>query len=504
MRTLNSAKNLASSLSITFITIILGFITRKIFVDSIGVEYLGLNGLLQNILGAMSLLESGFATSVVYNLYKPIAQNDHPRIIALLQLYRKVYRYIALGIFLCSIAIYPFINYFIKDADNLEYVSIVYFIFLFNSLISYFTAYKLSIINTNQKGYKLTTINLAYQIGLNLAKIAILYYTKNYILFLVIEAIFGLGYNYAIVLKANKLFPYIVTKIKYSVDSEVKKNIITNMKALFFHALGGYFMHSTDNIIISSFVGIAVVGLYSNYTLLIGIIKGLVNQVINSFSESVGNLIASESKDKVYNVFRVAFFINFIVVSIPVIIFYNTLTPFIDWWLGEEYELTHIVMCIILANFYIDNMRSSALIFKAKSGIFVQDRFTPLLQGIINLVLSLILVKYYGLAGVLIATGISILAIGFWQFPRLIYKNTFRQPLKKYFYHYALYSAVALIVIILSSNICNHIIIDSLFLKIIINTLISSLTAISIYYLFFRKSEQYNQLMYYIMSVIRK
>lgn len=86
MRTLNSAKNLVSSLAITFITIILGFITRKIFVDSIGVEYLGLNGLLQNILGAMSLIESGFATSVVYNLYKPIAQNDQPKIIALLQL----------------------------------------------------------------------------------------------------------------------------------------------------------------------------------------------------------------------------------------------------------------------------------------------------------------------------------------------------------------------------------------------------------------------------------
>ena len=151
MRTLNSAKNLVSSLAITFITIILGFITRKIFVDSIGVEYLGLNGLLQNILGAMSLIESGFATSVVYNLYKPIAQNDQPKIIALLQLYRKVYRYIAAGVFLCALAIYPFLKYLIKDAENLDYVSIVYFIFLFNSLIHYFTAYKLSIINTNQK-----------------------------------------------------------------------------------------------------------------------------------------------------------------------------------------------------------------------------------------------------------------------------------------------------------------------------------------------------------------
>lgn len=504
MRTLNSAKNLASSLSITLITIILGFITRKIFVDSIGVEYLGLNGLLQNILGAMSLIESGFATSVVYNLYKPIAQNDQPKIIALLQLYRKVYRYIAAGVFLCALAIYPFLKYLIKDAENLDYVSIVYFIFLFNSLIHYFTAYKLSIINTNQKGYKLTTINLSYQIGLNLAKIAILYYTKNYILFLVIETLFGLGYNYAIVRKANKLFPYIVTKIKYSVGSDVKKNIITNMKALFFHALGGYFMHSTDNIIISSFVGITIVGLYSNYTLLIGIIKGFAAQVLNSFSESVGNLIASESKEKVYNVFRIAFFINFIVVSIPVVIFYNTLTPFIDWWLGEEYELTHFVICIILINFYIDNMRSSALIFKTKSGIFVQDRFTPLIQGIINLVLSLILVKYLDLAGVLIATGISILSIGFWQFPRLIYKHTFNQPLKKYFYQYIHYSIVAILVIYISSHICKLVSTNYLFLNIIVNSLISILVATITYFLFFSKTAQYKELLNYIKSIIRK
>lgn len=504
MRTLNSAKNLVSTLAITFITIILGFITRKIFVDSIGVEYLGLNGLLQNILGAMSLIESGFATSVVYNLYKPIAENNYPKIIALLQLYRKVYRYIALGVFLCALAIFPFLEYFIKDADNLDYISIVYFIFLFNSLINYFTAYKLSIINTNQKGYKLTTLNIIYQIGLNLTKIAILYYTQNYILYLIIEALFGIGYNYAIVRKANKLFPYIVTKIKYSVEPDIKKNIITNMKALFFHALGGYFMHSTDNIIISSFVGIAVVGLYSNYTLLIGIIKGFVSQVLNSFSESVGNLIASESKEKIYNVFRITFFINFIVVSIPVIIFYNTLTPFIDWWLGKEYELSNLVLCIILINFYIDNMRNSALIFKVKSGIFVQDRFTPLLQGAINLILSIILVKYLDLAGVLIATCISILSIGFWQFPRLIYKHTFKQPLRKYFSQYAYYSIVALFAIFISNRICTLITTNYLLLNIIINSLISLVVAIIIYTIFFRKSAQYRELLYYIKSVINK
>lgn len=504
MRTLNSAKNLASSLLISFISIVLGFVTRKFFVDTIGIEYLGLNGLLQNILGVMTLLEGGFAGSVVYNLYKPIAQDNRPKIIALLQLYRKVYRYIALAVFICGLSIYPFIGYFIKDAHNLDYVSFVYFIFLLNSLIQYFTAYKWSIINANQKNYKLTTINIIYQIGLSLTKIAILYYTQNYILFLVIEFLFGIGYNIAVVRKANELFPYITTKEKYYVDADTKSNIITNMKAIFFHALGGYFMHSTDNIIISSFVGIAIVGLYSNYTLLIGTIKGFVNQVLNSFSESVGNLIASESSEKVYQVFRTVFFVNFIVVSIPVIIFYNTLTPFVDWWLGKEYELSHFVLCVILFNFYIDNMRSSALTFKVKSGIFVQDRFTPLLQGVINLILSLVFVKYFDLAGVLIATGISILSIGFWQFPRLIYKHTFKQPLRKYFIKYAQYTTIALIVIFISNNLCNLVSIDILMLKIVINAIISLVIVTITYYLFFRKTDSYSELLLYVKAILKK
>ena len=164
--------------------ILLGFITRKIFVDNIGVQYLGLNGLLKNILGIMTLLEGGFATSVVYNMYKPLAQDDRPKILALLQLYRRVYRWIALGVVLFGVCLYPFLGYFLKDAEDLDYVGVVYFIFLFNSVINYFSAYKWSLINASQQVYKLTTINLCYQIGVSLTKLAILYFTKNYILYL--------------------------------------------------------------------------------------------------------------------------------------------------------------------------------------------------------------------------------------------------------------------------------------------------------------------------------
>ncbi len=504
MRTLNSAKNLLSGLSISVITILLGFFTRKIFVDSIGVEYLGLNGLLQNVLGAMTIIESGFATSVVYNMYKPIANDDRPRIIALLQLYRKVYRYMALGVFVCAMAIYPFIGYFIKDAESLDYLSIVYLIFLFNSLIQYFTAYKQAIINASQKNYKLALINITYQIGLYVAKIFILFYTQNYILYLIVESLFGLGLNIAIVQKANRLFPYIRTKEKYVVEPDVKRNIVTNMKALFLSVLGGYFMHSTDNIIMSAYIGVAIVGLYSNYTLLVNTVNALVKQILNSYSESIGNLIAVESKDKIYSVFRTTFFVNFLVVSVPVVVLYNTITPFIEWWLGDEYELPYVTVCIILFNFYVDMMRSSALTFKFKSGIFVPDRFTTLLQGLLNLVLSIWFVRYWGISGVLAATGISIISIGFWQWPRLIYKHTFGQPLWNYFRTYLMYTIVGLIALVMSSMVCNMCEIENRLLCAISFGFVTIIITLTIYFVAFHRTFPYKELQHYVRTIIRR
>lgn len=501
MRTLNSAKNLASSLGLSILMIVMGFVTRKIFVDNVGVEYLGLNGLLQNVLGIMTLLEGGFAASVVYNMYKPLAENDRPRILALLQLYRKVYRYIAGGVFLCGLAIYPFIGYIIKDAEGLSYVSVVYFIFLFNSLIQYFTAYKWSIINVSQKNYKLTVINLVYQLGLNIGKMAILYYTKNYILYLVVEALFGVGYNIAIVRKANQLFPYIVTKEKYTVEPEVKKKIMTNMKALIINSIGGYFMHSTDNIVISAFIGVGIIGLWSNYTLLTGTVNTFITQTLNSFSESVGHLIASESKQKVYDVFKTIFFVNFIVVSIPVILMWATLSPFISWWLGSEYELSPVMVGIVLINFYLGGMRSSALTFKVKSGIFVNDRWTPMLMGIINLGLSLLLVQWFGLSGVLAATSISIISIGLWQAPRLCYKYAFNQPLRKYFAHYGAYTAVGVAALFVSMWICSLVEIENKLLNVVWRGFSSLAVVVAVYWIAFRRTEPYLELMVYVKSL---
>lgn len=502
MRSVNSTKNLIASFSITLTITLLGFFTRKVFVDTIGIEYLGLNGLLQNILGAMSLLEGGFATSVVYNMYKPLAYDDRPKILALLQLYRKVYRYIALGIFIFALLLYPFLDFFIKDIDALSYVAVVYFIFVFNSLIRYFSAYKWSLINADQKQYKLVKINFSYQIGLYILKLFILYYTHNYILFLFIESVCGVWMNVAVIQKVNKLYPYVKTKVKYEVEPRVKRNIVRNMKALFLGSVGGYLSYSVDNIVLSSFIGIAIVGVYSNYTLLITAINSLVTQVINSSSESVGNLIATEKTEKVYETFKVLHLINYFIVAVVTVVLSNTLRPFMIWWLGEDFLLDNFTVWVILAYFYVNGMRFMVMTFKFKSGIFVYDQYTPFIQGIINLVLSLLFVKYIGVAGVLLATLVSVLCLGFWQVPYLLYKHKFKLPFIHYLIIYIKYLGLMFLAIFISRGLCHIIALETPFVAVLLNGCISAIVCMLLFAMCFYKDSSVKTLFSYCVVAL--
>ena len=142
MRVENSIKNIYINIITQIMVILLGFISRKIFIDTLGTEYLGINGLLTNVLSMLSLVECGIGTSIVYNLYKPLAENDKPKIIALVQLYKRIYTVLAILIFLLGMALYPFFNIFIKGEEKINYLFLVYLIFVIKNVISYLNAHK--------------------------------------------------------------------------------------------------------------------------------------------------------------------------------------------------------------------------------------------------------------------------------------------------------------------------------------------------------------------------
>ncbi|EHK2306083.1 lipopolysaccharide biosynthesis protein [Clostridium perfringens] len=494
MRIKKAIKNIATSIISQIVIIILGFVSRKVFIDNLGTEYLGINGLLTNILSMMVLIEGGIGISIVYNLYKPLAENNKEQIIALVNLYKKSYRVLALIILIISIFLYPFLNKIMKTDISAISIILVYSIFVIKNIVSYLNAYKWALINADQKGYILTINNLIFQIVTTISKIIILVLTKNYLLFLLIELIIFIIQNFVNTKTIRRIYPYLNDKVNVSLDSKTKNNINKNIRAMFLHNIGGYLVFSTDNILISSFINVSTVGLYSNYTMIIGQLSGLLSPVISGIGAGVGNLIATENEEKIYEIFKTTFFISFWIYSFATIFLYNLLEPFINWWIGEGYLLNKFVFLVVLLNFYINGMRSVIGTYKSKAGLFVQDKYMPALEGVVNLVMSLILIKYLGLVGVFLGTTISTLIIPFWNQPRIVYKELLKKSVSKYFITYLVYLMIMLGVGWITGNLCNLIVGGYSFTSLIVRGVVCVIIPNTIYFILFFNTREFQYL----------
>lgn len=504
MRTRNSIKNIYMSIITQIVIILLGFISRKVFINSLGTEYLGINGILTNVLSMLALVEGGIGGSIVYNLYKPLAEDDTKKVIALVQLYKKLYGILAIVILILSFATYPLVNKVINQGGSIPYIGIVYSIFVLKNMISYLNAHKWSLINADQKGYVLAKYNLAFNIITTLSKIIILQVTKNYILFLLVEIlIFTIQniYNGKIV---NRKYPYIKTKQKYRVDNEIKNNLVTNVKALFLHNIGGYCVFGTDNLLIGALINVKTVGLYSTYTMITGQMSSLITPILNGIGASVGNLIATESEEKIYKIFNVIYLINFWIYSLGVIFLYNLLEPFIDWWFGKGLLLDNITFIIILINFYLTGLRACINTFKSKAGIFVADKYVPLIEAFINLSVSYVLAKYIGLVGIFIGTTISTITVPLWTQSKLVYNEVFNKSVVEYLKKYILYGVITVIACVITTNICEYIVIGNEFISLVVKGIISISIPNIIYVIIFYKTDEFKYLFNLLRNIANK
>jgi O-antigen/teichoic acid export membrane protein len=494
MRTEQSIKNIFISIFSQLIIVALGFISRKVFLDSLGVNYLGVNGLLTNVLSMMALVEGGIGLSIVYNLYKPLAESDRKKVIALVQLYKKVYKILALITLLISLCLYPFLEHLMKEGESISNITIIYFLFVAKNIVSYLNAHKWSLINADQRGYVLVRMELFFQVTTTVAKILVLIATENYILYLLIEFFIYIIQNITNGIIVNKRYSYIKTKTKHSIDNDTKENLKKNVKALFLHNIGGFCVFGTDNILISSFVSIATVGLYSNYTMITQQLASLISPLLGGIGASVGNLIATESNEKNYSVFKIAYLMNFWIYSFSLIFLYNLLEPFINWWLGDGYLLDNVAFIFILINFYLNGMRTAISTFKNKAGLFVQDKYAPLFEGLINLVFSLVLVKYLGLTGIFLGTAISTLSTVFWTQPVIVYKNVFKRSVWSYFKSYSFYALLTIGTCFITTIACNNFVEGGNFIFLLLKGIICLVIPNSIYVIVFFKTAEFQYL----------
>lgn len=455
MRTKSSVKNLIYAFTGQAMGLIVSFIARIIFLKYLSGEYLGLNGLFTNLLTVLSLVELGVGPAMTFSLYKPLAENDKEKIKTLMYLYKKMYIAIGCIIMVIGLCVTPFLEFFIKEIPDIHNIRLIYILFLTNSVVSYFYSYKRSLIINDQKRYIATIYRYAFYFVLNIAQILILVTTQNYILFLIIQIIFTWMENYCISKKADKMYPYLNDEVTQELDEDTKLTIKRNIIAMVFHKIGAIIVDSSDNIILSKFVGLIAVGIYSNYTLVMQALVTIIDQVFNSIVASVGNLRVTETEEHIIRIFHVTFFMNFCIYGICSVCLLNVINPLIQWWLGEKYVYSIWITIALVIKFYIKGMRKAVLTFRDAAGVYWQDRYKPVAESIINIIVSIFLVQKVGVIGIFIGTIISSITTCFWIEPWVLYRVVFYKKVRDYFFRFFGYTIIMIIAATSSYFLCN-------------------------------------------------
>lgn len=462
MRTKNSIRNIASGIGGQVISQMINFINRTVFIYALGQEYLGVSGLFTNILSILSLAELGVGSAIIYSMYKPIAEDNKEKVKALMQLYAKSYRFIGVIVAAIGLILTLFLNLIIKDKPDIDHLYIIYWLFLLNSVSSYFFAYKRSIISASQMEYINIINDQKFNILRNLFQIISLVLVKNYILYLTIQVIFTWISNIWISKKANKMFPYLKEEVIEPLSTDEKRTISKNIFALLTQKIGSVAVNGTDNLLISTFVGLTQVGIASNYYMIVNMINSFMMPIFTGLTGSLGNLNASNDSEKSYEVYNTIWFVSFWIVSMCSICLYLLINPFITLWIGKEYLLEYNVVIIFVINFFISGMRKTNITYINTSGLFWKERYKPLFEAFINITVSIILLKQLGLIGVFLGTFISTLTTSFWVEPYIVYKYVFKKSIIHYIVQYIKYIAVLLGVGFVSEFITAFIVIDSL------------------------------------------
>jgi len=432
-RTVNSLKNIAFGYGGRILTLGLSFVSRTIFIQILGATYLGINGLFSTVLGLLSFTELGIGTALNYSLYKPVAEQDYPKIRALMRLYQKAYRYIALVITVLGLGLLPVIPYINPEIQEIPQVEVYYLIFLFNTVSTYFVSYKYGLVNAEQKNYILTNIDTVGTMFVTAMQMAALLLWQNFLVYLLVQSAFQLVQKIVTAVYLNQRYKDLLTGFRdEQVEDADKKRIVANTKALILERISSACIYQTDNILIGIFVSISMVGIASNYELLIMTGISFLNIAINGLIASCGNFIATKSPAEVEKLFDAVDFFGFVLFSIPTIICFVLMPDFITLWIGEDMLMEKNAFLLMALNACFVGQRSALMYFRVAGGLFVQGKYAALVQAIANMVISIAGAYWLGLAGIYLGTVLSGLVIMIWR-PIVMYKVLFHKSAQGYF-----------------------------------------------------------------------
>jgi O-antigen/teichoic acid export membrane protein len=440
MRLDSALKNVKSTMIVYIAKTILQFAVRMVFVRVLPIEYLGINGLFSNILAVLSLAELGIGPAIIFSLYKPLALGDSETVKSLMRLFKKTYISIGVVILILGVALTPWLDFFIQSRPDIDHLEWIYLLFVLDTGVSYFYSYKRNLLLADQKQFVANFYQGVFQVALGILQMIFLVVTQSFWPFIILKVLATFLENVMVARKADTLYPLLHSTAIRPLDSDIKQTIVRNVEAMIFHKVGGIAVFSTSNIIISKFVGLTAVGLYSNYYLIINSIQGISGQIFGSLTASVGNLVAVEGQEKKIAVFKILQFLTAWIAFYISIGLYVMFNPLIELWLGPAYVFADSIVFVMVLNFYLTYMRKGVETFKDAMGLFWNNRYMPIAETIINLSAGIYLVQKYDIVGALLAMTISTVLTCFWIEPYVVMRNGLAYPLKRYFAWYGVFT----------------------------------------------------------------
>ncbi|MDO4619592.1 MAG: lipopolysaccharide biosynthesis protein [Lachnospiraceae bacterium] len=436
-RAKKSARNIVYNMAYQILSILLKFISRTVFIRTLGVEYLGINGLFSEFLQLLSMADLGINTAMIFSLYKPLAEEDETHVTQLLNLYKRIYMVIALVITGIGVGVLPWLGLIVNTSKTIPHLRIYYLLYLANTVSSYLVVYRTAILTADQRNYLISRNNAIFDTLATIAGILELVLLKKYMLYLMLQVAFTYMKNFRCSHIAKTEYPYILEKCS-PLPEEERKSIFANIRSVFIYKISSTLVTSTDNTLMSVMVSTAAVGYYSNYSMVTANILTFINIIFQQTISSIGNLVIEHDRKKNYRVFSVMQQISFLLGTISITCVYALMNDFITVWLGERFVLEPLVVFAIVLNMYFSAVLMPIWAYRDATGIYRQTKYVMLATAIVNLAASILLGRVLGIAGILLATSLARLSTYFWYEPKLLFGQYFGIGVRHYYRNIAL------------------------------------------------------------------
>lgn len=476
-RTQNSILNFITNLGSSLLLVVLNFVTRSMFIRYLGTSYLGIEGLFSNILTMLSLAELGFGSAIVFKLYKPIEEQDRPRILVLMKLYRKTYFILGCVIAAVGICLIPFLPSLVKDyhrfADLGLNAVIIFLLYLFNSVASYwFFAYKSAFVQASQKTYLLNLLGYAVAIVNSICQILVLVFLRSFILYLSVQIFFAVLTNLLYALVCDKRYPYIREKTSERISKEELKEFFKDCASLLLYRGSNTITTASDNVVLSAMVGLETVGYYANYLSIKTALRSLLYTFLSAVQASLGSIYSTGNLEWSRLVFRVVNFCTVLLYGIGAIGLAVLMDDFIQLWIGSEYIVTSwlyngqtvstpIALLIGIEIFTYGQVLYCS-IFRNAMGLFQELKFRPVASILVDLAICILTIPYLGIAGCVLSTIVSHLTTNLIFDPIVICKHGLKQSPWGYFLRNLSYKLVIILAGLLAWWVCGLIPFDGI------------------------------------------